>query len=236
MPEAAEGIRVEAVAKTYGAGATLTHALRGVDLVARIGQVLLMTGPSGSGKTTLLSIMGAILQPTSGRVFVGGRDITALGERDLPAVRLAQLGFVFQGFNLFPALNVRENVEIALDIRGQRGPRARARATQVLEAVGLGDKLHASPADLSGGQKQRVAIARALVGEPRVVLADEPTASLDAESGQRIMELLQALAHEAGRAVVVVTHDARLYRFADRRVRIDDGRLLEESTIEEKSA
>ena len=221
------GIRVEQVTKSYGSGATATRALKGVDLEARPNEVLLMEGPSGSGKTTLLSIMGAILRPTSGRVIVGGRDIARLAERELPRVRLEELGFVFQGFNLFPALTAQENVGIALDIRGARGSAAEARALQALDAVGLADKARSLPRDLSGGQKQRVAIARALVGEPRIILADEPTASLDAESGRRIMELLRSLATDDGRAVVVVTHDARIFEYADRVVRIDDGRLVE---------
>ena len=220
-------IGVRNVTRTYGEGATMTHALRGVNLDVRAGEVLLMEGPSGSGKTTLLSIMGAILRPTSGEVLVGGRDIAKLPERDLPRVRLEELGFVFQGFNLFPALTALENVAIALDIRGERGGPALARAQRALDGVGLADKGHSLPRDLSGGQKQRVAIARALVGGPRIVLADEPTASLDAESGQRVMELLRSLARDAGRAVVIVTHDTRTLAYADRVVRIADGRLQE---------
>jgi len=221
------GVVVEQVTKSYGSGATATQALKGVDLEVRPKEVLLMEGPSGSGKTTLLSIMGAILRPTSGQVIVGGRDIAKLSERELPRVRLEELGFVFQGFNLFPALTAQENVGIALDIRGARGAAAEARALEALRAVGLEDKARSLPRDLSGGQKQRVAIARALVGEPRIILADEPTASLDAESGRRIMELLRSLATNDGRAVVVVTHDARIFEYADRVVRIDDGRLVE---------
>ncbi len=221
------GIVVERVTKSYGNGATATQALKGVDLDVRPKEVLLMEGPSGSGKTTLLSIMGAILRPTSGQVIVGGRDIAKLSERELPRVRLEELGFVFQGFNLFPALTAQENIGIALDIRGARGAAAEARALEALKAVGLADKARSLPRDLSGGQKQRVAIARALVGEPRIILADEPTASLDAESGRRIMELLRSLAANDGRAVVVVTHDARIFEYADRVVRIDDGRLVE---------
>ncbi len=222
-----DGINVERVTKTYGSGATMTHALRGVDLQVKPREVLLMEGPSGSGKTTLLSIMGAILRPTSGRVILAGRDIAQLPERELPRVRLESLGFVFQGFNLFPALSVHENVAIALDIRGERGPGADARVRKSLDAVGLGDKARTLPRDLSGGQKQRVAIARALVGEPRIILADEPTASLDADSGRRVMELLRSLASNDGRAVVIVTHDSRIVPYADRVVRIDDGRLDE---------
>jgi len=220
-----KGIVVERVTKTYGSGPTATHALKGVDLEVRPGEVLLMMGPSGSGKTTLLSIMGAILRPTSGRVFVGPTDIATLGERDLPRVRLRELGFIFQGFNLFPALTALENVAIALDVRGERGSAAMARARRALELVGLGGKTAALPRDLSGGQKQRIAIARALVGEPGTILADEPTASLDAESGRIVLDLLRRLAVEQERAVVVVTHDSRTYEYADRIVEIEDGLL-----------
>jgi len=220
-------IDVEGVTKTYGAGATALHALRGVDLHVQAGEVLLMMGPSGSGKTTLLSIMGAILRPTSGKVVVGGRNIAQLPERELPRVRLEQLGFVFQGFNLFPALTTLDNVAIALDIRGERGATAKAKALAALDVVGLADKAGTLPRDLSGGQKQRVAIARALVGSPRIILADEPTASLDAESGRRVMDLLRTLALADGRAVAIVTHDSRTFEYADRIVTIADGRLTE---------
>jgi putative ABC transport system ATP-binding protein len=220
MPHA---ITVEQVTKTYGTGPTATHALRDANLSVNPGEVMLLMGPSGSGKTTLLSIMGAILRPTSGRVIVGGVDVAQVPERDLPGVRLRHLGFVFQGFNLFPALNVAENVGIALDIRGERGASVATRVTAALEAVGLAEKAAALPRDLSGGQKQRVAIARALVGGPSIVLADEPTASLDATSGRRVLELLRLLATRDGRAVVIVTHDSRTFEYADRAVRIEDG-------------
>jgi putative ABC transport system ATP-binding protein len=220
MPHA---ITVEQVTKTYGTGPTATHALRHANLAVSPGEVMLLMGPSGSGKTTLLSIMGAILRPTSGRVIVGGVDVAQVPERDLPGVRLRHLGFVFQGFNLFPALTVAENVGIALDIRGERGPGVTTRVAAALEAVGLAEKAAALPRDLSGGQKQRVAIARALVGQPSIVLADEPTASLDATSGRRVLELLRLLATRDGRAVVIVTHDSRTFEYADRAVRIEDG-------------
>lgn len=217
------GIRVVQVTKTYGEGATAFQALRGVDLDAVAGEVLLMVGPSGSGKTTLLSVMGAILRPTSGRVEIAGRDIARLPERDLPAVRLAHLGFVFQSFNLFPALTAVENVAIALDLRGERGAPALQKARRALDAVGLSDKAASLPRDLSGGQKQRVAIARALVGEPGIILADEPTAALDHDSGLKVLELLRSLASNDGRSVVIVTHDSRTFPYGDRMVRIEDG-------------
>jgi putative ABC transport system ATP-binding protein len=221
-------ITVRGVSKVYGAGATAVHALYDIDLDVRRGEVLVMIGPSGSGKTTLLSIMGAILSATDGAVAVNGEQIVGRGESDLAHIRLTHIGFVFQGFNLFPALTAVENVGLALDVRGVRGPAARRRARAALDAVALSDKADAYPADLSGGQKQRVAIARALVGEPAILLADEPTAALDSESGGSVLDLLKCLAHERGRAVVMVTHDQRAIAYADRVVEIADGRIVEQ--------
>ncbi len=218
-------LAVEQVTKTYDMGGAPVHALRGVDLALHAGEVLLLLGPSGSGKTTLLSIMGCILQATSGKVIVGGRDVARAAERDLPAVRLRHFGFVFQGFNLFPALTAAENVEVALGLKGVRGRAARTAALEALAAVDLADKASALPANLSGGQKQRVAIARALAGDPSIILADEPTAALDSTSGQLVMDLLRSLASRHERAVVIVTHDSRTIRYADRIVAIEDGRL-----------
>lgn len=218
-------IEVRDLTKLYGAGEAAVRALDGVDLEVGRGEVLLMMGPSGSGKTTLLQIMGCILKPTSGSVRVAGNEITSLSERSLPRVRLDHIGFVFQGFNLFGTLSAGENVELALDLKGIRGSRARERAAGLLSLVGLADKYRAMPANLSGGQKQRVAIARALAGDPQVVLADEPTAALDSHSGRIVMDALRALAHERGRAVVIVTHDDRTLEYADRVVRIEDGRI-----------
>jgi putative ABC transport system ATP-binding protein len=196
-----------------------------VDLEVAPGEVLMLLGPSGSGKTTLLSIMGCILRATSGSVRIEGREVAQLPESMLPRVRLEHFGFVFQGFNLFPALTAVENVELALDLRGVRGRLARKRAEEALTRVGLAGKAAVLPANLSGGQKQRVAIARALVGDPAILLADEPTAALDSDSGRVVMELLCILARERGRAVVLVTHDARTFRYADRIVEIEDGRV-----------
>lgn len=224
-------IEVRELTKIYAQGAAQSRALDGVDLDVQEGEVTLLMGPSGSGKTTLVSIMGCILRPTSGSVKIGGREVTRLKEKDLPAVRLQHIGFVFQGFNLFPTLTAAENVEIALDLKGVRGAAARRRSRALLDEVGLSDKYGAFPADLSGGQKQRVAIARALAGEPRIVLADEPTAALDKTSGRTVMEMLRRLAREKGRAVVIVTHDNRILEFADRIVRIEDGRVGEVRSV-----
>jgi putative ABC transport system ATP-binding protein len=218
-------IDVRGVTKTYGTGDAVVRALEGIDLEVRSGEVLFLMGPSGSGKTTLLSIMGCILRPTGGLVSIGGEEVTGLKESQLPRVRLARIGFIFQGFNLFPALTVRENVELALELKGIRGRNARHRSSELLERVGLLDKALQWPANLSGGQKQRVAIARALAGEPGIILADEPTAALDGTTGRAILDLLRELAHEKGRAVVIVTHDSRALPYADRIVTIEDGRI-----------
>jgi putative ABC transport system ATP-binding protein len=215
------------VTKTYGEGASATVVLRGVDFAVKPGEIVLLMGPSGSGKTTLVSIMGCILQATSGSVKVLGQEVVGLPERRLPQIRLNHLGFIFQGFNLFPALTVGENVELALDLKGIRGRAAKQRAGELLERVEISHKLNELPANLSGGQKQRVAIARALAGDPAIILADEPTAALDSHSGQLVIELLRDLAHERGRAVVIVTHDDRILSYADRIVRIADGRILD---------
>jgi putative ABC transport system ATP-binding protein len=218
-------IEVTNVSKTYGTGATASKVLHGVNFAVKRGEIVLLMGPSGSGKTTLLSIMGCILRATSGHVTIQGRDITALPERALPRIRLEHIGFIFQGFNLFPALNVLENVELALELKGLRGAAAKRQALELLDRVSLSDKAKSLPADLSGGQKQRVAIARALAGEPGIILADEPTAALDSTSGKLVIELLRELAHEKNRAVVVVTHDNRVLSYADRIVHIEDGRI-----------
>jgi putative ABC transport system ATP-binding protein len=228
-------IEIRELYKTYGKGSAEVHALEGVDLDVASGEVLMLMGPSGSGKTTLLSVMGCILRATSGSVKIEGREVAQLAENRLPAVRLKHFGFIFQGFNLFPALTARENVELALKLKGVSGAGGHKQAAELLEQVGLADKLKSFPADLSGGQKQRVAIARALAGDPPIILADEPTAALDSHSGLNVMEMLTGLAKRRGRAVVVVTHDNRVLQYADRIVHIADGRIVE-TDVEEQAA
>jgi len=218
-------ISVRQLTKNYEEGAAGTLALRGVDLDVHAGELLMLMGPSGSGKTTLLSIMGCILTATSGSVRIAGREVVGMREKELPAIRLANIGFVFQGFNLFPTLTAGENVELMLDLKGISASKSKTRANELLEQVGLGNKYAAFPADLSGGQKQRVAIARALAGDPQIILADEPTAALDSHTGRNVMEMMSDLAHKRGRAVVIVTHDSRVLSFADRIVRIEDGAI-----------
>jgi putative ABC transport system ATP-binding protein len=220
-------ISVRGVTKEFVEGANRVPVLHGVDFDVEQGEVVLLMGPSGSGKTTLLSIMGCILRATSGSVKIAGREVANLNERELPGVRLQNIGFIFQGFNLFPTLTVGENVELALDLKGMRGAKAKDEARRLLEQVGLANKYDVFPSDLSGGQKQRVAIARALSGSPGVILADEPTAALDSHAGRNVMEMMRELAQKHGRGVVVVTHDSRVLEFGDRIVHMEDGRIVE---------
>jgi len=220
-------ISVRNVTKVYVEGPNQIPVLHGVDFDVKQGEVVLLMGPSGSGKTTLLSIMGCILRATSGSVRIAGREVATLDERELPGVRLQNIGFIFQGFNLFPTLTVGENVELALDLKGVRGAKAKDESRRLLEQVGLAPKYDAFPSDLSGGQKQRVAVARALSGSPGVILADEPTAALDSHSGRNVMEMMRELAHKHGRGVVVVTHDSRVLEFGDRIVQMEDGLMVD---------
>jgi len=219
-------ISVRNVTKTYEEGASEVPALQGIDLDVAPGEVMLLMGPSGSGKTTLLSIMGCILRASSGSIHVAGIETAKLSEKELPAIRLAHIGFIFQGFNLFPTLTVGENVELALDLKGVRGAKAKQEARRLLNLVELAPKYDTFPSDLSGGQKQRVAVARALAGSPSVILADEPTAALDGHTGRTVMQTMHDLAHKHGRAVVVVTHDNRVLEFGDRIVHMEDGRIV----------
>ena len=215
--------RLVGIGKIYGTGENAVTALADATLEIRAGEVTLIEGPSGSGKTTLISILGLLLTPTSGEVWVEGKNVAGLGERALPGLRARNFGFVFQGFNLFPALTALENVAMAIQMKDPRAKNPKGQAKALLEQVDLGSRMHHLPADLSGGQKQRVAIARALGGNPPILVGDEPTAALDTKTALSVMELLRDLASKAGRAVVVVTHDPRLERFADRVVRVEDG-------------
>jgi putative ABC transport system ATP-binding protein len=218
--------RLVRTGKIYGTGEHAVAALSDATLDIRPGEVTLIEGPSGSGKTTLISILGLLLRPTSGEVWLEGKNVAGLSERELPPLRARNFGFVFQGFNLFPALTALDNVAIAIQMKDPSAKSPRSEAARLLEMVGLGSRAHHLPADLSGGQKQRVAIARALGGNPPIIVGDEPTAALDTKTALSVMELLRALATDHGRAVVVVTHDPRLERFADRVVRVEDGHVV----------
>jgi len=227
--------RMVGIGKTYGTGENAVTALANATLDIRAGEVTLIEGPSGSGKTTLISILGLLLTPTTGEVWLEGRNVAGLGERALPGLRARNFGFVFQGFNLFPALTALENVAIAIQMKDPRAKKPKDEARRLLELVGLGPRTHHLPADLSGGQKQRVAIARALGGNPPILVGDEPTAALDTKTALSVMELLRELASTDGRAVVVVTHDPRLERFADRVVRVEDGEIQTTQSIDARS-
>jgi putative ABC transport system ATP-binding protein len=222
-------VDVRNIRKVYGSGATAYEALRGVDFQVARGEFVMLSGPSGSGKTTLLSILGCVLSATTGHVNLLGRDISGAPEKVLADMRLSQIGFVFQAHNLIASLSALENVTMLLAMRGMPTKEAKAEAERMLVQVGLGEKLESLPRDLSGGQRQRVSIARALAGAPPLILADEPTAALDAQNGLAITELLRSLAKDTGRTVVVVTHDNRIYHLADRMVRIEDGLIKEPS-------
>lgn len=220
-------IACERVSKCYQDGLSTIEVLKEVDFGVRAGEVVAIEGPSGSGKTTLLSILGCILTPSKGCVLVNGQVVPLDKLNALPAIRRRAIGFVFQSFNLFSSLTALENVEYALNVRGWHGLRAHREAESALCAIGLGDRLHFLPRDLSGGQKQRVAIARAIAGRPPILLADEPTANLDSELSEKILETFRQLAKEYGSALVIVTHDSRIRPLMDRVIKIRDGRLLE---------
>lgn len=224
MPEPV--LAVEEMSVTYGAGAAATPALDRVSAAFQAGQVTLLMGASGSGKTTLLSILGCLRRPDSGRVTVLGRDVTRSRDSELVGLRRDHIGFVFQFFRLFRSLSALENVQMGLDLSGE-SERDPATATRALEAVGLAGKRHLLPQHMSGGERQRVAIARALVKNPRILLADEPTAALDRASGSQVAELVRSSARERGIVAVVATHDSRLMAMADRVIEIRDGKLHE---------
>jgi putative ABC transport system ATP-binding protein len=213
------------VTKEFGANGTKTLALRGVDLDVDDGQLTLLVGPSGCGKTTLISIVAGLLNPTLGRVGVLGADLSKLPGRRLVEFRAKNIGFVFQQYNLLPALSAAENAAVPLLINGWSRASAIARARVTLATVGLGHRADNFPSQLSGGEQQRVAIARALINEPRLLVCDEPTSALDARSGHTVMELIKQVAVQPGRAVIVVTHDNRVYEFGDRIVEMSDGRI-----------
>lgn len=213
------------VTKVYHEGSVDVTAVDSVTLDLRKGEVLLLIGPSGSGKTTLLSMMGCILHPTKGEIKVDGGLVSNLLEDELPKIRKRYFGFVFQAFNLFPSLTALENIEICLRLKHWKKEEMRSEALKLLDRVGLRDRTHFYPCDLSGGEKQRVAFARAMVGEPPIILADEPTANLDSKRGMELLGLLKQYAKEFGRSVAVVSHDAKAEALADRTIVLEDGRI-----------
>ena len=219
-------VSLRGVTKFYGTGTSRVQALRGVDLDVRPGELLMLVGPSGCGKTTLISVVAAILDHDDGEIVVFDRDLRSMSAAEKTRFRGANIGFVFQAYNLIPTISVTENVAIPLLILGSRRADAMARAAEMLSAVGLGDKLEVFPAQLSGGQQQRVAIARALVNNPRLIVCDEPTSALDGDTGRLVMDVLRKNALSEDRALIIVTHDNRIFSFADRIARMDDGRII----------
>ncbi|SMF97100.1 putative ABC transport system ATP-binding protein [Methylomagnum ishizawai] len=230
LPTAPLAVRCQSVVKTYDTGGQKFTALRGIDLDIHQGELMMLVGPSGCGKTTLISIIAGILDQSAGVCEVFGQDLAHLPQKRKLKFRAENIGFVFQAYNLLPSLTATENAAIPLIINGVPRQEAERRAAAVLQRVGLGERLRSLPAQLSGGQQQRVAIARALVHNPRLIVCDEPTSALDHQTGHTVMELLREVALDAHKVLVIVTHDARIFEFADRMAHMDDGRILEIET------
>lgn len=226
MNDQALAVLCQNVVKTYDTGSQKITALQGIDLEVHTGELMMLVGPSGCGKTTLISVIAGILDQDSGLCRVFGQDLLKLSSREKLKFRAENIGFVFQAYNLLPTLSAAENVSIPLIINGMKRREATRKATSVLEQVGLGSRAEALPAHLSGGQQQRVAIARALVHSPKLIVCDEPTSALDHETGHHVLELLKSVAVDSSRALVIVTHDARIFDFADRIAQMDDGKVV----------
>ena len=224
------------VTKAFGTGEARVEALRGVDVEVPLGQLTMLVGPSGCGKTTLLSVIAGLLDRTAGEIRVLGVDTATLSAAEQIAFRRTHLGFVFQQYNLLPALTAAENAAVPLMVAGVARRQAVKTAAELLDMLGLGARMHALPAQLSSGQQQRVAFARALIHAPRLIVCDEPTAALDADTGQRVMEVLTQVAVRSERAVLVVTHDNRIFDFADRIAHMDDGRIVRIETPRKEAA
>jgi putative ABC transport system ATP-binding protein len=220
-------VDVRGVEKSFGEGANRLHVLKKVNLQAHTGEILMLVGPSGCGKTTLLSAIAGTLKVDSGQIEVFSQELTKLSGRALTKFRAQNIGFIFQQFNLIPTLSIAENVGIPLLIQGISSAKALARSREALDRVGLADRWKERPNKLSGGQQQRVAIARALVHEPPLVICDEPTAALDSKNGEIVLDLFSQVARTANRAVIIVTHDNRIFSYADRIARMDDGEIVE---------
>ena len=225
MAEPSIAVRCSGVTKSFPAGEGVVEVLRGIDFDVPAGELTMLVGPSGCGKTTLISIIAGILTPTGGEVEIYGTPITQMSDAEKVAFRRSNVGFIFQQYNLLPALTAAENAAIPLVAAGLPMARAAGSASAILERIGMGAHRAKLPNQLSGGQQQRVAIARALVHAPRLIVCDEPTAALDAESGQTVLEILKDAALASDRAVIVVTHDTRIYSFADRIASMEDGRI-----------
>ena len=219
-----EIVRLEGIEKIYQMGTQAVHALAGVDVSFCRGSFWAIMGPSGSGKSTMMNILGCLDRPTNGRYFLGGRDVSKLNDDSLSELRLRELGFIFQSFNLIPQLTVQGNIELPLYYLGWEAHRSSTRAQELAEMVGLGERLRHRPTELSGGQMQRVAVARALANDPEILLADEPTGNLDTATGEQILELLTDL-NEQGKTIIMVTHEANVAAHARGRLHMLDGRV-----------
>jgi len=219
-------VQCQGVRKTYDGSGQQVVALRGIDLDIHAGELMMLVGPSGCGKTTLISVIAGILDQDEGRCEVFGHDLLHMKDKDKLRFRAANIGFVFQAYNLLPSLTAAENVSIPMILNGAKRQQAKRRAVEVLERVGLADRSESLPSQLSGGQQQRVAIARALVHGPKLIVCDEPTSALDHETGHRVMDLLKQVALDQDRALVIVTHDARIFEFADCIAQMDDGQVV----------
>lgn len=219
-------VHCENLTKTYDTGEQKVIALNSVNLNIHLNELMMLVGPSGCGKTTLISVIAGILDQDAGRCELFGENLSTMKSKDKLRFRAEQIGFVFQAFNLLPSLNAAENVSVPLIINGENRTVAKRKAIEVLERVGLGDRWKSYPAQLSGGQQQRVAIARALIHHPRLIVCDEPTSALDHASGHNIMNLLKEVAVDNERALIIVTHDARIFDFADRIAEMDDGHVV----------
>ena len=220
-------IALSGIEKDFGSGASATRVLRGANLTVPFGSITMLVGPSGCGKTTLLSIIAGLLRPTAGSVSVLGKDMYAMSDSAQVDFRRKNLGFIFQQYNLLPSLSVAENAAVGLFAAGVNRRKAIGSASEVLVKLGLENKLDSLPRTLSGGQQQRVAVARALVHQPRIVLCDEPTAALDGKSGRSVMELMAAIAVRDDRAVLIVTHDSRIYDLAHKIIHMEDGQITQ---------
>ncbi|MCX7095359.1 MAG: ABC transporter ATP-binding protein [Methylobacter sp.] len=226
MSSSVLAVRCQNVVKVYATGEQKVTALNGVNLDIAMGELMMLVGPSGCGKTTLISVIAGILDQDGGRCEVFGEDLLNMSNQHKLAFRARHIGFVFQAFNLLPSLSAAENVSVPLIINGMKRAEAERKAAAVLEQVGLGARVKALSSELSGGQQQRVAIARALVHSPRLIVCDEPTSSLDHETGRNVMTLLKDVALHKDRTLVIVTHDARIFDFADRIAEMDDGHIV----------
>ena len=224
-----EVVKIENVTRVYQVGKVETKALRGINLTIESGEFTTLVGPSGSGKTTLLQMIGCLDQPTSGQVFINGKDVTRLNRNQRADMRRGTIGFIFQFFALIPTLTAYENVEMPLLMNGHAARERRERVMELLKAVDLADRANNRPDQLSGGQQQRVAVARALAPEPTLVLADEPTANLDTANGQQAMEIMQKLNQETGVTFIFATHDPRVIKYAKRVVTLQDGLIVDDS-------